>query len=1210
MAINVKDDLIKGVSGEGLSPWDPTSEPDKIKSGVNVSPGTFILLNDYAGVIDDLINPTAKSVIFFNTILNRWQTIIAGSDSKNRGYYPDQASLPLASDGDFAYVASTNTFWFYYAAWTDTGSESAPDVLKISDIADNLTTNNSSLVLSAKQGYNLNSSKENISNKVTSVSSSSTDTQYPSAKLLYDQLSLKVNNSIVGASNGLATLDSSGKIPSAQIPTSVTDVFEYTSLSFFPATGTAGKIYVALDTNRSYRWSGSAYVLIASDLQLGTTSTTAYRGDRGDAAYTHSQITSGNPHGTTKTDIGLGDVDNTTDLNKPVSTATQTALNLKADQSTTYTKTQVDAISSTIDTTLATKIDKVAGVVNKIPIFDGTGNLISSTKSVADFEPADATIIKESEVINSVTSTATNLPAAAAAVKTVKDLIDTQTSRINAISPGLVVLIDPVDGNDSSGAIGLDKPFASLAGALAYNGGTGGSSLPTSTTILFAPGSHTIGNVTITQQNFQLQPYLAAGVFNGAKVVLTGNITWQTTRGSAYGISINGSVTLNNCLSGFKFTVVDISAGLNVTGTFTGFVEIFDCVMPLNFARTNSDTTSYCSVRNGDHVSVVMNSYIACSFNNPRLIGFTHSYGNLEIIGANTILSSTSTATKAQAGGLSVIGSSFSNKAGGYYTFSKTGDCDYYWETNLTNVLPVNMMGTRTQFPRNNPNATTAPTTSNNLNQGYAVGSTWIYNGITYTLVSFSGTNATWVSSGNYVAFANKVDFEGSSGLDLPTGNATLANKYAQIADATGMVSSGTNTGGASLLSNGSAVYLINSTGTGYSFVSNVPAAVNTADVSSAISSSTSRGFVGFSNTTGKQITELTTSEVSTKLGIQNKQDKIYDYAGIASSITSTNITLTDVNGIVTIKNATTESGKKLYDTNSNVLYVASGGAWVAQSASILDGSITTAKLADSQITTAKIADGQVTSSKLASDVILPSIGDFKTSAQTADHNKWLLCNGAAKSRSTYTSLFSLLCPSLGSATITIASPAVVTLSNHGLIAGDKISFETTGALPTGLSVGVNYYVLSNGLAANTFQVSTSEGGTAVTTSGTQTGVHSVRKTPFGCGNGSTTFTLPDPRGRALAAMGAGSGLTNRPLGQSVGAETHTLSTNEMPSHSHDFKVGGGFGNSSYSYGGDSGYSWNSGGYTERTYNAGGGVAHNNMQPSIFLGNVFIYAGV
>ena len=120
-----------------------------------------------------------------------------------------------------------------------------------------------------------------------------------------------------------------GKVPASQLPAYVDDVLEFANLASFPATGESGKIYIAIDTNLTYRWGGSSYVVMSSSLALGETSSTAYRGDRGKTAYDHSQAT-GNPHGTTKSDIGLGNVDNTSDLNKPISTATQLALNTKA----------------------------------------------------------------------------------------------------------------------------------------------------------------------------------------------------------------------------------------------------------------------------------------------------------------------------------------------------------------------------------------------------------------------------------------------------------------------------------------------------------------------------------------------------------------------------------------------------------------------------------------------------------------------------------------------------------------------------------------------------------------------------------------------------------------------------------------------------------------------------------------------------------------
>jgi len=70
---------------------------------------------------------------------------------------------------------------------------------------------------------------------------------------------------------------------------------------------------------------------VKTDLELGETASTAYRGDRGKTAYDHSQE-SGNPHGTNKSDIGLGNVDNTSDSNKPISNDMQLALDLKKDK--------------------------------------------------------------------------------------------------------------------------------------------------------------------------------------------------------------------------------------------------------------------------------------------------------------------------------------------------------------------------------------------------------------------------------------------------------------------------------------------------------------------------------------------------------------------------------------------------------------------------------------------------------------------------------------------------------------------------------------------------------------------------------------------------------------------------------------------------------------------------------------------------------------
>lgn len=101
-----------------------------------------------------------------------------------------------------------------------------------------------------------------------------------------------------GANGGVAELDATGKVPAAQLPSYVDDVIEgYLSggklykeaAHTTEIAGEAGKIYVDLPTNKTYRWSGTAYVVISDTIALGETAATAYRGDRGKTAYDHSQ---------------------------------------------------------------------------------------------------------------------------------------------------------------------------------------------------------------------------------------------------------------------------------------------------------------------------------------------------------------------------------------------------------------------------------------------------------------------------------------------------------------------------------------------------------------------------------------------------------------------------------------------------------------------------------------------------------------------------------------------------------------------------------------------------------------------------------------------------------------------------------------------------------------------------------------------------------
>lgn len=76
--------------------------------------------------------------------------------------------------------------------------------------------------------------------------------------------------------------------------------------------------------------------------------------------------------------------------------------------------------------------------------------------------------------------------------------------------------------------------------------------------------------------------------------------------------------------------------------------------------------------------------------------------------------------------------------------------------------------------------------------------------------------------------------------------------------------------------------------------------------------------------------------------------------------------------------------------------------------------------------------------------------------------------------------------------TVTIASPGVFSLTAHSFTVGSVVYFSTTGALPTGLTAGTAYYVIKEGLTADTFGASTTINGTAVNTSGSQSGTHTV----------------------------------------------------------------------------------------------------------------------
>lgn len=241
----------------------------------------------------------------------------------------------------------------------------------------------------------------------------------------------------------------SGTIDAARLPSYVDDVAESANLAAFPATGESGKIYVALDTNKTYRWSGSAYVYITSgavDSVAGKTGVVTL----------------------VKADVGLSSVDNTSDAAKPISTATQNALDAK--QSSLVSGTNIKTVNGT--SLLGSGNIQIAGgssdltAVTTSIIPATTGNTVK-TLGNNDHRWKGLSLENYSDLTGSVypVGTITSINSSTITVPTILDTALMQTFDIsNAIHGGGWVTSEDLTGGTGGGIStpGLDTGYSAL----------------------------------------------------------------------------------------------------------------------------------------------------------------------------------------------------------------------------------------------------------------------------------------------------------------------------------------------------------------------------------------------------------------------------------------------------------------------------------------------------------------------------------------------------------------------------------------------------------------------------------------------------------------------------------------------------------------------------------------------------------------------------
>ena len=244
---------------------------------VNIIKGTYAEKTDL-NLVSEVATNAAQAATALES--SKQDKLIAGSN------------IQIAEDGKT--ISATDTT--YVDATTSTsGLMSATDKTKLDGVAtgaqantiETIKVNSSALTPDTSKAIDIKvpTVLSDLADDIGFVDKSNFENEMGNVR---EEIALKLDASLKGTANGVAELDANGKVLTSQLPSFVDDVIEAENFAVLPNEGETGKIYVTLDDNKTYRWSGSAYVEISASLALGETDSTAYRGDRGKIAYDHA----------------------------------------------------------------------------------------------------------------------------------------------------------------------------------------------------------------------------------------------------------------------------------------------------------------------------------------------------------------------------------------------------------------------------------------------------------------------------------------------------------------------------------------------------------------------------------------------------------------------------------------------------------------------------------------------------------------------------------------------------------------------------------------------------------------------------------------------------------------------------------------------------------------------------------------------------------